>query len=465
MTREQARGAYDHVVGSVLDQDRDAPLRLALEKEGVSNITHLLIMPEATIDAMAYDDPGDGTHAATADMPLQKVHKWTLKAFQSYARYRSDVEGADNMNLDEWRAISHGEFQNFQLNIFPSLGYTSTPIQGATAGRPGATRSLPSPLAEWKKGVKRDMTLYIELRQDKEWDRWNTRLCATARTQEVDRVLDPNFSPRDAEDRGLFEAQQNYMYAVFERTLLTDMGKTFIRKFESTANAQAIYKAMVEYSQESAQASIDSSTILRYVASARIGDGSWRGNSRAFVLNWMDQIRLYEKLIDPRDHLQDGIKLVMLQNAVHDSKPLRDVKDTAIQLEAVSKVKTTYQEYTNLLLAKCSTINTDLSVKPTRTPKRSVYNTDINPTEDEVTTTNEIDSFGIDCNAHTLLANAHQTYGMHATRMAGKTWHKLSPMAQGIWDQLDDKSKALILGRSPESKRSDTFSRVKPGRK
>ena len=56
-------------------------------------------------------------------------------------------------------------------------------------------------------------------------------------------------------------------------------GKTFVRKFESTANAQAIYKAMVEYSQESAQVSIDSSTILWYVASARIGDGSWRGTS------------------------------------------------------------------------------------------------------------------------------------------------------------------------------------------
>ena len=36
-------------------------------------------------------------------------------------------------------------------------------------------------------------------------------------------------------------------------------------------------------------------------------------------------------------------------------------------------------------------------------------------------------------------------------------------LAQGIWDQLDDESKALILGRSPESKRSDTFSRIKPG--
>ena len=130
MTREQVRGAYDDVVGSVLDQDQDAPLRLALEKEGVSNITHLITMPEATIDAMTYDDPGDGTQAATADMPLQKVHKWMLKAFQSYARYCSDVEGADNVNLDEWRAINYGEFQNFQLNIFPAL---VTPTHPSTA--------------------------------------------------------------------------------------------------------------------------------------------------------------------------------------------------------------------------------------------------------------------------------------------------------------------------------------------
>ena len=70
------------------------------------------------------------------------------------------------------------------------------------------------------------MALYLVLKQDKEWDRWNTRLHATAHMQEVDIVLNPNFRPRDAEDRALFEAQQNYMYAVCELTMLTDTGKT-----------------------------------------------------------------------------------------------------------------------------------------------------------------------------------------------------------------------------------------------
>ena len=37
-------------------------------------------------------------------------------------------------NLDEWRATNQGEFHHFQLNIFPILGYTNTPIHSTTTG-------------------------------------------------------------------------------------------------------------------------------------------------------------------------------------------------------------------------------------------------------------------------------------------------------------------------------------------
>ena len=195
---------------------------------------------------------------------------------------------------------------------------------------------------------------------------------------EVDRVLDPNFSPRDAEDRALFEAQHNYTYAVFERTMLTDMGKTFIRKFESTANAQAIYKAMVEYSQESTQASTNSSTILWYVASARIGDGSWRGTSRAFILNWMDQIWLYE-----RSSLTPGTTSKMASNWSCSRMQSMTVSHSAMSKTPPFSWKQSVRSKQHTKSTptyswpKCSTIDTDLSVKSTRTPKRSVYNTDV----------------------------------------------------------------------------------------
>jgi hypothetical protein len=40
----------------------------------------------------------------------------------------------------------------------------------------------------------------------------------------------------------LFEVKQTYMFAVFEKTLLTDQGKAYVREFEKTSDAQSIYR-------------------------------------------------------------------------------------------------------------------------------------------------------------------------------------------------------------------------------
>ena len=63
------------------------------------------------------------------------------------------------------------------------------------------------------------MALYREPQKDMEWDRWNTQLRAPANTQEVDRVLDPNFHPRDAEDWALFEADDARIIAETDRVV------------------------------------------------------------------------------------------------------------------------------------------------------------------------------------------------------------------------------------------------------
>jgi len=49
-------------------------------------------------------------------------------------------------------------------------------------------------------------------------------------------MLDPLFKPVPGK-KGLFEAKQKYMYAVFERVLQTDKGKALVRSNESTSNA------------------------------------------------------------------------------------------------------------------------------------------------------------------------------------------------------------------------------------
>jgi len=63
------------------------------------------------------------------------------------------------------------------------------------------------------------------------------------------------------------------MYAVFERVLQIDKGKALVRSHEADANAQKIIDELCKDALRSTCSSIDSSRLLSYITSVRIGDG------------------------------------------------------------------------------------------------------------------------------------------------------------------------------------------------
>ena len=118
-------------------------------------------------------------------------------------------------------------------------------------------------------------------------------------------------------EKDLFEAKQRYMYAVFKRVLQTDKGKALVRSNEATSDARLIFAELCHDALCSTRASIDSSRLLSYITSVRIGDDMWNGTSHSFILHWQEQVRLYESLVDAASHFSSEQKMHMLQNAVH----------------------------------------------------------------------------------------------------------------------------------------------------
>ena len=74
------------------------------------------------------------------------------------------------------------------------------------------------------------------------WDNWNQSMTAQARAQDISIVLDPNYAPPNQEARDLFIEHQKFMYVVFEKTLLTDKGKALVWHYQTSFDAQAIYR-------------------------------------------------------------------------------------------------------------------------------------------------------------------------------------------------------------------------------
>ena len=94
-------------------------------------------------------------------------------------------------------------------------------------------------LASFKKSIKREAS-YSVLKDECFFDKFQRDLLITAKSHDVSEILDPSYSPgHSPEERELFEAKQVFMYKVFNETKQTDMGRTTVRKYLRSTDAQA----------------------------------------------------------------------------------------------------------------------------------------------------------------------------------------------------------------------------------
>ena len=107
------------------------------------------------------------------------------------------------------------------------------------------------------------------------------------------------------------------MYKVFNETLLTDMGRTKVRKYLKTTDAQAVWKEYSEYMTTSSKGASEKRKITHYLTNTVL-DSQCRGTTQQFVLHFNEQFRRLDDLTDISERMPDSIKMALLQNAVKD---------------------------------------------------------------------------------------------------------------------------------------------------
>ena len=68
------------------------------------------------------------------------------------------------------------------------------------------------------------------------FDGFSRSLYITAESHECEEVLDPEYMPTNDEKTSL--KQNKFLSSVFDKHLMTDLGKTIVRKYVHTTNAQ-----------------------------------------------------------------------------------------------------------------------------------------------------------------------------------------------------------------------------------
>jgi hypothetical protein len=154
-------------------------------------------------------------------------------------------------------------------------------------------------VADFKKGIKRDPSLFPSLKHIDNWPTFKRETMAQAFAQDVVNVFNPKYKPRGSEEKDQFTLQLYYVYAIFCSNLKTDFRRKLVRDYESSQNVQAIWKELSNDAERSTVAQLNATDLLQYTHTAQ--EENWKGTTLSFILHYQEQIWLYDQLQPPNE--------------------------------------------------------------------------------------------------------------------------------------------------------------------
>jgi hypothetical protein len=233
-------------------------------------------------------------------------------------------------------------------------GVLSTPATSPVSApiNVNAVQRSNTALEIFRKTTRREPSHFNTFNDKRMWASWKLQFESTARYQDLSEVLDPTYKPKTPEERDVFDAKQQYLYAVFVQVLLTDEGKTFVRQHQKDFDAQEIYRSLVEFHSQSMHTELTGTSIMSFLTSFKLGVNSWAGKtSVSFITYFVEQIRLYDELVlSSSNHvLSDSFKVSVLDQAVQQIEDLRQVRITYSTFCLQLKIPSSFQGYFELL--------------------------------------------------------------------------------------------------------------------
>ena len=219
------------------------------------------------------------------------------------------------------------------------------------------------------------------------------------------------------------------MFSVFDKHLLTDMGKTIVRKYVHTTDAQSVWKDFQDHMKSSSKCASEKRRLTQYVTNTTLDD-NYKGTTEQFVLHFNEQFRQLEEISDPSEHFLPQIKLQLLQNAVRPIDDLRIV-ETLDEFQSIttrygrsSSLK--YQTYYDLLINAC--VRYDRIKKANIAKRGHIYQTSSTPDNDGFNNKIPYETLGIDPYMG-IDTPSDEFYNIHATQYVPpmSARHKLQP--------------------------------------
>ena len=74
-----------------------------------------------------------------------------------------------------------------------------------------------------------------------------------------------------------------------------DEGKAFIRQYEKTYDAHAVYSKLVDFATKSTAIELSKDSLIKYLTTIKLGS-RWSGTTVGFILHWCEQVCLLDDM-------------------------------------------------------------------------------------------------------------------------------------------------------------------------
>ena len=315
-TRTKAKEDFEYLIDKVLDVKEDEEFNSVTKHNKINTIPDILQLSSRLLNKMEYKN-SDGLSQSIpnyVDAIFCVIKQWNLHLMEKH-----------NLTTVDWSDINIVNAESYDLyrtgtDFNPELSFQSLAIS-----KPIAVKQHDNVAQNFQKGIKRDKAHYSILSDELNWNDWKRSTIATVFAHGCEDVINSKYVPSTTEHILLFQQQNRFMYDVFNKILKTIMGVNYVRKHETTMNAQLVWADYTNYMRTSTRADMELESLISSLTSLRITP-SYKGSTLKFLVDWLENLRQYESMTDKSCHFSDPMKKSFLQNAVSNLKHFREVK-------------------------------------------------------------------------------------------------------------------------------------------
>ena len=251
LTRTEKTEILQHLLNTVLDIDPDAkhPIRISFSDHQIDTIDDFESLEIDDINALTYTKFANDKTVKV--LPLPPGSRGNLRHLLKYVRLVI-VQYNDSNNMypptTHWKSLTWDAFQIYKANPTP---LPSLPTRSSTTST--AITSV-----NFKKSIKRDASIYPELKDILHFNTWKVQFEALIAKDQLGHVIDSFYSPPPNSDEAVtFRLQQDFVFSVFATKLKAAEAKQIVLAHVNDNDAQQVYKKLRQEAMKSAHAGIE----------------------------------------------------------------------------------------------------------------------------------------------------------------------------------------------------------------